>query len=159
MPQWNRVLSFATIEADFFARADSMVWCSLATVDGKGRPTSRVLHPMWELPPGSPAPTGWIATRPTSPKARDIAANPFVSVAYVQDIAHPLYVECAAAWADDDSARHHVWDVFQAAPAPLGYDPGPIFGPVDEPGFGVLRLGPWRIQLQDSDGTRRTWLR
>jgi hypothetical protein len=118
-----------------------------------------VLHTIWELEPGASAPTGWIATRPASPKGRDIAGNPFVSLAYVQDVVHPLYAECKASWATDLSTKERVWQLFKAAPPPLGYDPAPIFGSVDGPEFGVLRLEPWRIQLQDADGTRRTWLR
>jgi hypothetical protein len=159
MPQWNRVASFNDIEADFFVRAHSVVWCSVATVGQNGRPTSRVLHTIWERESGAAAPTGWIATRPTSPKARDIALNPYVSLAYVQDVAHPLYAECRATWATSGEEKQHAWDLFKHAPAPLGYDPGPIFGSVDGSEFGVLRLVPWRIQLQDPDGTRRTWLR
>ena len=159
MPQWNRVPDFSAINTDFFERVHSVVWCSAATVDAKGRPTSRMLHTIWELGRGAPAPTGWIATRPTSPKARDIAANPYVSLGYVQDVARPVYAECRASWATASPDRRHVWDLFKAAAPPLGYDPEPIFGSVDGPDFGVLRLEPWRIQLQDPDGTRRTWLR
>jgi len=158
MPQWNRVRDFAQLHDEFFERAHRMVWCNVATVDAAGRPTSRVLHAIWEPGPGG-IPTGWIATRRTSPKARDLAANPFVSLAYIADLAAPLYVECEAAWAESLDEKQHLWDLFKHAAPPLGYDPEPIFRGVTDPDFGALRLTPWRIQLGDADATRRTWLR
>jgi hypothetical protein len=159
MPQWDRIQDFRAIQDEFFQRAHTVVWCDVATVDAKGRPTSRILHTIWEQWPSGDAPVGWIATRPTSPKARDLGGNPFVSLAYVQDIAKPLYVECEASWANSLHAKQHLWDLFASAAPPLGYDPVPIFGSSDATDFGALRLTPWRIQLGDSTGTRRTWLR
>ena len=43
-----RVSAFADIEKDFLARVRQIVWCSVATVDRRGRPRSRILHPLWE---------------------------------------------------------------------------------------------------------------
>ncbi|MCB8968188.1 MAG: pyridoxamine 5'-phosphate oxidase family protein, partial [Ardenticatenaceae bacterium] len=32
----------------FVEMAHRIVWCNAATVDSKGRPRSRVLHPIWQ---------------------------------------------------------------------------------------------------------------
>ncbi|MGI8857689.1 MAG: pyridoxamine 5'-phosphate oxidase family protein [Thermomicrobiales bacterium] len=141
-----RVTSFAEMEDEFMARVCRMVWCNVATVDGHGRPRSRVLHPIWE---GS---TGWIATRPQSPKAADLAANPYVSLAYIAEPIYPVYADCLAQWEDDPAVKQHVWDLCRTTPPPLGYDPASIFKAVDAPEYGVLRLTPYRIQLDDVSG-------
>jgi hypothetical protein len=54
--------------------AHRIVWCVGATAGASGLPTTRVLHPVWEWDDGRI--TGWIATSPQSPKARDLAAHP-----------------------------------------------------------------------------------
>ncbi len=149
-----KVTSFAEIEATFLSRVHRMVWCNVATVDARGNPRSRILHAIWE---GS---IGWIATRPYSPKARDIALNPHLSLAYIADLVHPVYVDCLGHWEDDPAQKQHVWDLFLAAPAPLGYDPAPIFTAVDSPEYGVLHLTPSRIVLENVSGVgerRITW--
>ena len=157
MPQWNRIRDIRDIEPDFIERAHRMVWASAATVDARGRPISRVLHPIWESGEGGP-PVGWIGTWRSSPKGRDIATTPFMSLGYVSEVATPAYAECHVEWADSPADKQHLWDLFTNAPPPLGFDPATIFKAVDYEDFGVLRLRPWRIQLADSDGTRRTWL-
>lgn len=158
MAQWDRIRRFADVEDEFIERAHRMVWGSFATVDLRGRPTSRVLHAIWERQPDGAPPVGWIATRRASPKARDIELHPWASLAYVSDLAKPLYVECLVEWADDEAGKQHLWDLFANAPPPVGYDPAPIFGSVTNPDFGALKLTPWRIQFGDPAGTRRTWL-
>jgi len=135
------VAQFTEIEAEFIARVHHVVWCNLATVDSLGRPRSRIVHPIWE------GPTGWIATHRHSFKNRHLEANPHVSLAYIADIALPVYVDCRATWADDPADKQRVWDLFSAAPPPLGYDPAPFFVAADHPNFGVLRLTPWRIAV------------
>ncbi len=57
MPQWDRIPDFSAIEQEFFDRAHSVVWCNVTTVDAKGRPTSRILHPNWEPGAEGAAPT------------------------------------------------------------------------------------------------------
>jgi general stress protein 26 len=139
--------SFDQIADRFISRVHAAVWGNLATIDKQGHPRSRLLHSIWD------ASTGYIATRRHSPKARDIAHSPYVSLAYVADVVHPVYVDCVAGWADDEASKQHVWNLFLNAPAPLGYDPAAIFGAVDDPDFGVLRLTPLRIELGDVSGT------
>lgn len=148
------VSSFAEIEAEFISRAHSMVWCNVATVDGHGRPRSRILHPIWA------GQNGWIATRRHSHKERHLLRSPYVSLAYIADPVKPLYVDCLAAWDDEVATKQAVWDLFRSAPPPLGYDPGTIWkaGPLD-PDCGILKLKPWRIELGDVNvgGIRRVW--
>jgi hypothetical protein len=50
-------LPFDAIEEEFASRTRRIVWCTVATVDEKGRPRTRILHPIWE------GTAGWIATR------------------------------------------------------------------------------------------------
>lgn len=137
---------FDQIAPQFLERANRMVWCSAATIDGSGRPRSRVLHPIWE---GS---TGWITTDPTSPKSHDLARNPWMSLAWTSDVAKPAFADCRAEWVNDPATKQHVWDLCKRTPEPLGFDPTPIYGSPDEttpgrPTFGVLRLVPYRITL------------
>lgn len=146
-----RVASFAEIEQEFMERVGRIVWCNVATVDGQNRVRSRILHPIWE------GTTGWIGTRRGSPKARHLVHNPHVSLAYIADIARPVYADCTAEWADDEQSKHRVWDLFKATPEPLGYDPGLIFGSMDNPDYGVLKLTPWRIEVATFPVESRIW--
>jgi hypothetical protein len=144
-----KISDFDGIADEFRRRAHAATWCSVATVDSRGRPRSRVLHPIWE------GRTGWIGTRRSSFKARHLALNPHVSLTYMADLERPVYVDCVAEWADDRADREHAWNLFLHAPPPLGYDPAPIFKDLD--GFGLLRLIPWRIDLVDTPFQRRVW--
>ena len=149
-----KISSFSEIEAEFIERVHTVVWCSVATIDTKNRVRSRVLHTIWE------GATGWAATRPDSLKARHIAHNPYVSLAYVGDVYKPVYADCTAEWVDDISQKQRIWDMFTAAPPPLGYNLEPFFASVDSPGFGLLKLTPWRIELFDitkPENPRRVW--
>lgn len=145
------VTSFAEIETEFIRRVHTWVWCNLATLDSHNRPRSRIVHPIWE------GATGWIGTRRHSPKAKHLAHSPYVSLAYIADLAKPVYINCIAEWADDLADKQHVWDMFLAAPPPLGYDPAPIFQSVDNPNFGLLKLTPWRVELADMPNHIQVW--
>ena len=149
-----RVSSFAEIEKEFIERAHSMIWCSVATQDTRNRLRSRILHPIWE---GS---TGWVGSRRRTLKAKHIAHNPYVSVAYISDPAKPVYADCLAEWADDAHTREHVWELFRSVPPPLGFDYGTLFDGPHAPEFGVLKLVPWRIELFDVANTagRKVWM-
>jgi hypothetical protein len=135
------VAQFSDIETEFIDRVHRVVWCNMATIDARGRPRSRIVHPIWA------GATGWIATHRESFKNRHLAANPYVSLAYVAEIARPVYVDCHAAWADDPADKHRIWNLFATAAEPLGYDPAPFFIAPDHPNFGLLRLQPWRIAV------------
>ena len=135
------VTDFSEIEAEFHQRIQGMVCCSMATVDSKLRPRSRVVHPIWE------GATGWLATDRTSYKAKHLTQNSFVSLAYVADIVHPVFVDCTAEWVDDLAEKQRIWELFRTTPEPLGYDPAFAFGEPDNPHAGLLKFTPWRIDL------------
>ena len=136
------VSSFAEIEAEFHKRVARIVWCSVATVDRQGRPRTRILHPIWE------GATGWIATGRHSLKEKHLAASPYMSLSYWDQEHEQIYVDCAAEWQDDPSEKQRIWELYKDTPPPLAYDPQIIWqaGPSD-PGYGLLRLRPWRIEL------------
>lgn len=143
--------SFEALEALFLERVQSVVWCSAATVSTHNRPRSRIWHPIWE------GKTGWLLTWRDTLKVRHLEHNAAVSLAYVADIVRPVYVECYAAWVDDSAQKQRIWDMFLAAPPPMGYNPSDIFERVDHPSLGLLRFTPWRIELFDHPGTSRLW--
>ena len=149
-----KVSAFSEIEEEFLARVHTMVWCSMATMDTRSRPRSRILHPIWE------GPTGWASARPHSLKAKHLAHNPYVSLAYIADISKPVYADCKTEWVDDAAAKQHVWDLFKATPPPAGFDLAKIFKNVDDPEFGLLKFTPWRIELFDisNNANRRVWI-
>jgi general stress protein 26 len=142
---------FSEMEVEFLERVKKMVWCNVATLDRQNRIRSRILHPIWE------GKTGWIATRRHSHKAKHIAHHPYVSLAYIADIAKPVYVDCTAEWADDLESKQRVWNLFANTPEPVGYDPTPIFIAVDHHDFGVLKLTPWRIALYQYPAKTLVW--
>lgn len=132
---------------EFAAIAHRVVWATVATVDRRSRPRSRVLHPIW-LRDGERL-RGYAITRPTPLKRAHLEHSPFASCSY-WDIEHETAVaECAASWEHDPDARAEVWERFAAAPPPLGYDFAQIFpaGP-QSPEAGFLRLDPWRVRTQ-----------
>jgi general stress protein 26 len=146
-----KAASLAEIEQDFVARAHKAIWCSMSTVDAQGRPRSRIIHPLWE------GGTGWITTRRQSPKTKHLAHTPYISLAYIADITNPAYADCRVEWIDDLAQRQSIWDWIAQTPPPLGFDPTPMYGSIDDPGFGLLKLIPWRIQLDSLPTNRRVW--
>ncbi len=134
-------VKFADIEQEFLSRIEKTVWCTFATVDRKGRPRSRILHPIWD---GS---TGWVLTGRDSLKSKHIANNPFVSLCYWDRDHKQVYADCEAAWIDDVDVRRKVWDLYKNASPPMGYDPAMFFQSVEDPGTSALKLAPWRIEL------------
>ena len=81
---------FEDIQDEFLARLQQAVYCNVATVDPKGRPRSRVMHVVWD------GPIGWVITWPESHKAKHLANNPYVSLAYVSTPMKPVYADCKA---------------------------------------------------------------
>jgi len=136
------VASFSDIADELQGRVSRIVWCSVATVDRKGRPRTRLLHPIWE------GAIGWIATGRQSHKAKHLAGNPNVSLSYWDQEHQQVYVDATAAWVDDQAEKVRVWELYKNTPPPYGYDPQIIWssGP-DDPTYGLLKLTPWRIEL------------
>ncbi len=137
----------STVAPAFIAMAHQIVWCTVATVDGKGRPRSRILHPIWQW--DGETLTGWIGTSPTPTKRAHLTANEHVSLNYWTPTHDTCVAECRASWAFDDATRTMVWDLFKHAPAPVGYDPAiiPSWGSPTAEAFAVLRLEPWRLRV------------
>jgi hypothetical protein len=131
----------------FVAMAHEIVWCTVATTGAGGRPHSRVLHPIWEW--NGERLTGWVATSPTSPKARDLVEVPAVSLTYWAPNHDTCTADCDAWWESSDEQRRAGWDRFLHGPAPVGYDPSIIASWPDPsaPEFGILRLEPRRLRV------------
>jgi hypothetical protein len=111
-------------------------------VDEHGRPRSRIVHPIWEGPIGSIG--TWRTSvraghRAPSLKARHLERNSCVSLAYIGDVAKPIYVDGQAKLVDDADEKRRFWDLAKSIPPPYGYDPAEVLGSPDEPRFAVLR--------------------
>ncbi|MDQ2888475.1 MAG: pyridoxamine 5'-phosphate oxidase family protein [Chloroflexota bacterium] len=145
------VATFAEIEPIFTQRIQQMVWCNVATVDMRNRPRSRILHPLWE------GMSGWITTRRNMHKAKHLAHNPFVSLAYIADVAKPVYVDCKTEWIEGLAQKQHVWNLCLETAPPLGFDPALIYQRADHPDFAVLKLMPWRIDLVNPPAEHIIW--
>ena len=139
--------SFADIAQPFVDMAHKIVWCNVATVDKKGRPRSRILHPLWEYD-GTEL-VGWIMTGQTPIKVAHLQASAHVSCNYWTPEHDTCLAECHAQWVDDDQVKAQVWDKFLNGPAPVGYDPSMIPGweNSQSPGFAVLKMLPWRLRV------------
>lgn len=136
-----------TVAPAFVEMAHRIVWTVVATVDAEGRPRTRVLHPVWQW--DGTRLTGWVATSPLSPKAGHLAANPEVSLTYWNPEHDTCTAECSAVWESSDEERQAGWDRFVSAPPPVGYDPSiiPAWDSPASPGFGILRLEPYRLRV------------
>lgn len=136
------VKSFDEIAAEFNKRVARIVWCTMATVDRKGRPRTRIIHPIWE------GPVGYIGTGRHSLKEKHLAQTPYASFTYWDPVHEQIYIDAKTEWLDDVADRKRVWELYKSTPPPLGYDPGMIWrdGPESED-FGVLKLTPYRIEL------------
>jgi general stress protein 26 len=151
-------LPFEEIAREFAARTQRIVWCTVATVDEKGRPRTRILHPIWQ------GHTGWIATGRHSLKEKHLARNPNVSLLYWDPQQQNVQIEATAEWEDDPAERRRIWDLYKSTPPPLGYDIGDFFpGGPDGGAWGLLKITPSRIELSGMADTaaglpfRRVW--
>ncbi len=131
----------------FVAVAHRIVWATVATVDPSGHPRTRILHPVWEW--DGEHLTGWIATDPRSPKARDLAHEPRISLTYWDATHDVATADCDTAWENSTDARRTGWGRFVDAPEPVGYDPSivPAWDSPDSEAFGILRLEPHRLRV------------
>jgi uncharacterized pyridoxamine 5'-phosphate oxidase family protein len=145
------VLRFEDIQTEFMNRAQQAVYCNVGTVDLKGRPRSRVMHVIWE------GPIGWVITWPESHKAKHLANNPYVSLAYVNYPMKPVYVECTAKWAEEVEEKLRIWELHKMVPPPLGFDPTPHYGTIENKYFGLLQFTPWRIELAELGAESLVW--
>ena len=137
----------ADVAPAFVEMAHRIVWCTASTVDARGRPRSRILHPLWQW--DGKQLVGWIATSPTPVKRAHLKASPHVSVNYWSPAQDTCLAECRAAWVLDDAGRTTVWNLFLNAPAPVGYNPTiiPVWTSPTCEAFAALRLEPWRLRV------------
>ena len=134
------------VGAAFVQTAHSIVWCSAATVDRKGRPRSRILHPLWEWDGTSLV--GWVAANNTALMRAHLNHSPYMSCTYWTDTQNTCTAECNAELRIDDETRIDVWEKFKRAAPPLGYDPEIVtnWAPTAET-FCAIRLDPWRLRV------------
>ena len=92
------VSSFDEIAVEFRRRIEQTTWCTMTTIDRQGRPRNRLVHPVWEEP------TGWLATGRYTFKAKHLAENPWISLAFWDQQQEQVYVDCRATWVDDEYA-------------------------------------------------------
>ncbi|SFQ23350.1 hypothetical protein SAMN05421810_105283 [Amycolatopsis arida] len=140
---------FPTVAAAFTEMANRMVYATMATVDSRGRPRSRMVHTLWQWD-GTEL-VGWAGAGVTPLKRAHLAANPYVSCNYWDGVeAYDTCVaECRAELLLDAASRRAGWELFASTPPPLGYDPATIPGwdSPDSPAWGVLRFRPWRLRV------------
>lgn len=155
----------AAVAPQFVDMAHRIVWCVGATVEGSGRPRTRVLHPVWDWDEDAAQLTGWIATGPQSPKAANLRSMPALSLTYWAPSQDTCTADCDVTWDDTLELRQAGWERFSTAPAPVGYDPAIIPGwdsPASE-AFGVIRLSPYRLRVMPGtvmtagEGELLTW--
>ena len=153
----------AEVAPAFVETAHRIVWATVATVDSKGHPRTRVLHPLWEW--DGAVLTGWILTSPVSPKARQLEHESRVSLTYWDPAQDVCTADCTTEWEHDAASKRAGWDRFVNGPSPVGYDPSMIPGwdGPDSEGFGVLRLHPTALRvfpgtlLMEGTGNLLTW--
>ena len=94
------------------ATAHRIVWCGVATVDRRGRPRSRILHPYWERT--GDGLRGWVVTRRSPLKVAHLERTPYLSCTY-WDATHDVAIaDCHAAWEEDRDEHDRVWDALRA---------------------------------------------
>jgi len=145
------VSSLAEVAPRFVEMAHRIVWASVATIDRRDRPRSRVLHPIWEWDGASLV--GWVGTVPTPLKRAHLEKSPHVSVNYWAPSQDTCAAECRAELVHDVETRERVWSLLEHGPEPVGYDPATIPGwnaPTDD-AFAALRLEPWRLRVFPGD--------
>lgn len=117
-------------------------------MDAKGRPTSRVMHPIWEW--DGERLTGWLTTTP-SPKVRQLADHPYVSCGYYDRWAVAAVADGRVEAVVDDVAHPRLGAAAGHA-APAGVRPGRHrgtgLGRPTAPGFVVAQVQPWRVQVR-----------
>ena len=145
------VARFEELQGEFLARISQVVYCTMATVDSRNRPRLRLMHPVWD------GPIGYIISWPESRKAKHLAQNPAVALAYMADKSTPVYVDGTAEWVVDAAEQWRIWRLHQTIAPPIGFDPEPHYGTIAHHYFGVLKITPWRIELANLGGESLIW--
>lgn len=153
-----KVDSFAGLKDEFFAAVREIKYATMVTVDRKDRPRARVLFPVWEEVEGRPV--GWLASYRTPVKAAHLAHSPHTTYSYWSPRQNAAHVDALSAWADDPADKLHAWRLYErGGPPGVGYDPVRYWpGGPEDPGFHVIRIDPWRIQVvRGTDLRSRIW--
>ena len=142
----------ASQKDDFFrdveAAAKKAIWCALATV-ANNEARVRIVHPTWE------GDTLWIATGPTTAKAREIQGNSAVDIQFQvapDDFVH-LLVRGTATVLTDQATKERIWEV-------MDYDLAQFWpGGSASPDYCVVKVAPSRVELSEMFGTvnKRVW--
>ena len=125
------------------------VWCAIATATRAGEPRVRMVHPTWE------GDVLWVATGTETPKARQMANNPWVDAQWQVSPPGFLHVMARgrAELCHDEATKRHAWDT-------LDYELSDFFaGGPDDSGFVAVRIRPTRVELSDMFGSsnKRVW--
>ncbi len=128
----------AELAEDLAEIVGRIVWSVVSTTDRRGRPRSRVMHPVWDFA----TMTGVVGTRRTPVKVAHLAAQPALTCAYWSPDYDAAFLDCEASWVPEAELAD-AW-----AALAKGYDPATLWpdGP-GSPGFAALRLRPHRIQV------------
>lgn len=142
---------FGTVAPAFAEMANRMIYCTLATVDRRGRPRSRMVHTLWQWDGRSL--TGWVGSMVTPMKRAHLENTPYVSCTFWDgaEVYDTCTAECHAELLLDEQSKRDGWELFKSTPPPIGYDPGAVHpdwadGPTS-PAWGVIRLEPWRLHV------------
>lgn len=132
----------------FVEVAHRIVWATVATVDRRNRPRTRILHPYWEWE--GERLVGWAGTFPTALKRANLAHSPYTSMTYWTPQHDTVTADCRTELSFDDETCLRVWERFKELEPPLGYDPAELppwkDGPTSD-AFAVLRFDPWRLKV------------
>ena len=142
-------------KAAFFQAVDAAsrkaVWCAVASVDARGAPRVRIVHPTWE------GDVLWVATGTGSPKFKQIAKDPRVDVQYLVSPPDFIHILCrgSAQIVTDAAEKKRVWSVFDYDLAQFW--PG---GPTDA-NYALIGIRPVRVELSKMFGTldKQVWRR
>ncbi|MQA12352.1 MAG: pyridoxamine 5'-phosphate oxidase family protein [Pseudonocardiaceae bacterium] len=124
--KYATVADYGTVAPAFLEMANRMVYCTLATVDRRGRPRSRMVHSLWEWDGTSLV--DWVGSLVTPMKRAHLASNPYVSCSFWDgaEVYDTCTAECRTELLLDEESRRAGWDRFASTPPPLGYDPAAI---------------------------------
>ena len=135
--------TLADVAPAFVAMAHRIVWCSVATVDARKRPRSRILHPIWQWEDGEL--TGWIATGPTPLKRAHLDNSPHVSCNYWTENHDTCVAECQAEWQfrpGRPRAAYGTCSSRRRRQSATTRRSSPAWEGPDSPAFAVLRFEP-----------------
>lgn len=139
-------VSLSELSEDVLRLAAEIGWCTMATVDRRDRPRSRVMHVNWQVDKGRLL--GWAATGRTPIKMDHLTHNPHVSCAYWSDSHAATFIDCTAAWTEDQEVKYQAFKLIEEEAAERGFDARAMWPEgARDPVFEVLELKAWRAQV------------